>query len=76
MRNVQAFLALTGYFRKFVENYSEISWRLTNLLRKDVVFRFGNDQKAVVKILKDNFLCKQQDGRTLVVVPRSMELNK
>ncbi|XP_065358763.1 uncharacterized protein LOC135952674 [Calliphora vicina] len=49
---VRRFLGLTGFFRKFVEGYSIISKPLTNLLRKDAQFVWGDDQqKAFGKLI-------------------------
>lgn len=41
VQDVQEFLGLPEYFRKFIENCSGIARPLTNLLRKYVVFHFG-----------------------------------
>lgn len=41
VRLVQSFLGLSGYFRKFVPNYSTIARPLSNLLRTDAQFCFG-----------------------------------
>lgn len=50
-KEVQQFLGLTGYFRKFVEGYSIIAKPLTDLLRKETVFVFGpSEREAVVKL--------------------------
>ncbi|XP_036345453.1 uncharacterized protein K02A2.6-like [Rhagoletis pomonella] len=42
VRQVQAFLGLTGYFRKFIPDYSRIARPLSNLLRTIVTFKFDD----------------------------------
>ena len=49
MKDVQGFLGLTGYFRKFVHKYSIITKLLSNLLKKDSKFKFeALEQEAFV----------------------------
>lgn len=57
-REVQQFLGLTGYFRKFVEGYSIIAKPLTDLLKKDASFVFGSEQRAAMETLK-SALCSR-----------------
>lgn len=52
VRQIQSFLGLSGYFRKFIYNYSLIARPLTNLLRKNVVFRFEENEKNAFNELK------------------------
>jgi len=52
VRQVQSFLGLSGYFRKFILNYSRIARPLTNLLRADVDFHFGDVERNAVEQLK------------------------
>lgn len=52
VKQVQSFLELSGYFRKFIDNYSLISRPLTNLLKKDTVFRFEESERNVFDRLK------------------------
>lgn len=44
LNQVQQFLGLCNYYRKFVCRFSEIASPLTRLTRKDVPFVWGNDQ--------------------------------
>ncbi|XP_015514359.2 uncharacterized protein LOC107220321 [Neodiprion lecontei] len=52
IKQVQAFLGLTGYFRKFIPKYSLIARPLTNLLRNGVEFRFEDDERNAFENLK------------------------
>lgn len=52
VRQVQAFLGLSGYFRKFIPKYSLIARPLSNLLRANVKFHFGVAEKNAFKQLK------------------------
>ena len=53
IKDVQSFLGHTGYFRKFVEEYSTIARPLTNLLKNGVEFIFGfNEQYAFNELKK------------------------
>lgn len=58
VRQVQSFLGLSGYFRKFVPEYSIIARPLSNLLRADVKFRFGTEEKNAFTRLK-TMLCER-----------------
>ena len=53
VKAVQAFLGLTGFFRKFVKNYAQIARPLTNLLRNDAVFVMGHEEMHAFNLLKE-----------------------
>lgn len=52
VRQVQSFLGLSGYFRKFVPGYSKIARPLTNLLKADAEFRFEDTERNAFEQLK------------------------
>lgn len=58
IKQVQSFLGLTGYFRKFIEGYAVIARPLSDLLRKENGFVFGEVQRRSLEQLK---LCLVQD---------------
>lgn len=52
VKAVQSFLGLTGYFRRFIPGYSQISLPLSNLLKQDVPYEIGQHQEDAVFKLK------------------------
>lgn len=52
VKQVQSFLELTGYFRKYIPNYSLIMRPLSDLLKSDVKFHFDGRDKSAFKQLK------------------------
>lgn len=49
---VQRFLGLTGFFRRFIRNYATIARPLTDLTKKDVNFEFSDEQQEAFITLK------------------------
>ncbi|KAG5893651.1 hypothetical protein JTB14_028806 [Gonioctena quinquepunctata] len=58
LKQIQSFLGLTGYFRKFISSYSVIAKPLSDLLRKERRFVFGYEQKEAFEKLKKFLSCK------------------
>ena len=56
VRNVQSFLGLCSYFRKFVEGFSVIAKPLYDLLRKDAAFTFSEAQLNAFETLKSKLV--------------------
>jgi hypothetical protein len=52
VRDVQAFLGLANYNRKFIENYSKIATPLTELTKKDIRFHWTSKQEQAFHQLK------------------------
>ena len=50
--DVRAFLGLAGYYRKFVNNFSKISAPLSELLKKENKFEWGEKQTLALETLK------------------------
>lgn len=53
IKQVQSFLGLTGYFRKFISSYSLIAKPLSDLLKSNNRFEFGGEQRWSFGKLKD-----------------------
>lgn len=52
-KELQSFIGLSSYFRKFIRDYSMIAKPLTDLLKKDRYFHFGEKEKIAFHILKE-----------------------
>lgn len=52
IKEIQRFLGLSGYFRKFIYNYSLIAKPLSDLLKSDSKFVFGMEQEESFNRLK------------------------
>ncbi|XP_035220759.1 uncharacterized protein LOC118193740, partial [Stegodyphus dumicola] len=52
VKDVQSYLGLTGYFRKFIPNYSLIAKPLNDLLKKDSKFKFETKELYAFNELK------------------------
>lgn len=52
LTSLRSFLGLCGFYRKFVQNYSEIVAPLTHLLKKQVIFHWKENQQQAFEYLK------------------------
>lgn len=52
VKQVQSFLGLSGYFRKFMPSYALIAKPLSDLLKKDNDFKFGFEEEEAFEKLK------------------------
>ena len=51
-KHVRGFLGFTGYYRRFIQDYGKVAIPLTNLLQKDVQFRWGSVEQTAFDELK------------------------
>jgi hypothetical protein len=49
IQELQRFLGLAGYYRRFIKNFAHIANPLNMLLRKNIKFIWNNDQKWLLK---------------------------
>lgn len=52
VKQIQSFLGLSGYFRKFIPNYATIARPLYDLLKKESKFKFGAEERISFHTLK------------------------
>ena len=52
VKDIQSFLGLANYNRKFVKDYSKLATPLTNLTRKDISFKWEHDHQKAFERLK------------------------
>ena len=52
VKQLQQFLGLCGYYRKFVEGFAKIAAPLYNLLKKDIVWEWTDECQKAFEILK------------------------
>ena len=56
VKEIKQFLGLTGYYRKFVPRFADISRPLTQLMKKEMKFVWTLGCQKLFKLLK-SFLC-------------------
>ena len=55
VKQVHAFLSLSNFYKHFIKDYAIISRPMVDLTCKDIVFNFGNKEKASFEALKAAF---------------------
>ena len=55
-KDVRSFLGYTGYYRRFIENFSKIAYPLFKLLTKDCEFNWNPHFQLAFETLKQEFL--------------------
>ncbi|MCO5564476.1 hypothetical protein L7F22_018137 [Adiantum nelumboides] len=53
LHEIRNFLGLFSYYRRFIRFFAEIATPLHDLMRKGVVFRFGERQQQAFKLVKE-----------------------
>jgi len=56
VRDVQSFIGLAGYYRKFIKDFSKIAKLLTILIRKNTKFEWTTEQQKAFDILKEKLI--------------------
>src|SRR4029078_4010913 len=56
VKNIQQFLGLTGYYRRFIHHFSEIAEPLSRMTSPKVPFEWGEEQETSFQLLKDKML--------------------
>ena len=51
-KSLQSFLGSVNYYRKFIPNYSQIATPLYNLVKKNVVYKWGSEHQSAYDSLK------------------------
>ncbi|KAI3518312.1 hypothetical protein L1887_06894 [Cichorium endivia] len=54
---IRSFLGLAGYYRRFIQDFSKIAVPLTQLTKKGVAFKWGNNQQRAFETLRQK-LCE------------------
>jgi len=53
IKGVRSSFGHAGFYRRFIKDFSKIARPLSNLLNKDVVFKFDEECSAAFQTLKD-----------------------
>jgi len=56
VKQIHTTLGHTGYYRKFIKSYAQITLPMEKLLNKDVKFCWNDNYKKSLDILKENMV--------------------
>ena len=51
-REVRAFLAMAGYYARFIPRFADLAYPLTQLTKKEVVFKWGKEKEDAFQSIK------------------------
>jgi hypothetical protein len=66
---VRAFLGMTGFYRQFIQNYSELTRPITELLKKNVHFKWTEECQEAFEMLKDCLI-----SSPILIMPNDKDL--
>ena len=53
VKGIRSFLGYAGFYKRFIKDFSKIARLLSNLLNKDIVFKFDEECSAAFQNLKN-----------------------
>lgn len=58
LKQLHSFMGLVSYFRKYIKNFAALATPLTNLLKKNQIFQFNEDEREAFNTLKHRLCSK------------------
>ena len=68
---IRSFLGLAGYYRRFIENFSKIAKTMTELLKKDIKFKWTEECEASLQELKKRLVIAP-----VLILPKYARISK